>query len=354
MRWRARVAIGAVGLLLSAPLFAAQTSGDYLHALDLYRRGEFDAAVTALLALPADRAVDGADSFGRGRLAREPEAVVALARAALLLNTEAWIERTTGQPFRLAEDEDVYLTSARSLAARLARHTPADFIRDWYLLVAAYLHGRLDLARSRVHLAEARKRFPGDAQILLATASDHEMLSRLATGSQQYFDAAGAQTSRERIDPDREMRTAIAFFRRALDAAPDLFEARLRLGRLLYGQGDLDGATRELDAAIAASPPPPMRYLAALFRGLVAAAGADFARARAHYDDAAKIHTRGQAVAVARSELAYLEGRPADAARLMTALLGAPPDEDPWWSYLTGEGWHFRARRNELRVEVTR
>jgi tetratricopeptide (TPR) repeat protein len=353
MRWRARVVIGAVGLLLSAPLFAAQASGDYLRALDLYRRGEFDAAVTALLALPADRAVDGADSFGRGRLAREPEAVVAPARAALLLHTEAWIERTTGQPFRLAEDEDVYLTSARSLAARLARHTP-DFIRDWYLLVAAYLHGRLDLARSRVHLAEARKRFPGDAQILLATASDHEMLSHLATGSLQYFEAAGNQTSRERIDPDREMRTAIAFFRRALDAAPDLFEARLRLGRLLYRQGDLDGATRELDAAIAASPPPPVKYLAAVFRGLVAAARADFARARAHYDDAAKIHPRGQAVAVARSELAYLEGRPADAARLMTALLGAPPDEDPWWSYLTGEGWHFRARRNELRVEVTR
>lgn len=353
MRWRARVAIGAVGLLLSAPLFAAQASGDYLRALDLYRRGEFDAAVTALLALPADLAVRGADSFGRGRPAREPEAVFAPARAALLLNTEAWFERTTGQPLRLAEDEDVYLTSARSLAARLARHTPG-FIRDWYLLVAAYLHGRLDLARSRVHLAEARRRFPGDAQILLATASDHEILSHLATGSLLYFEAARNQTSRERIDPDREMRTAIAFFGRALDAAPDLCEARLRLGRLRYLQGDLDGATRELDAAIAASPPPPMRYLAALFRGRVAAAGADFARARAHYDDAAKIHPRGQAIAVARSELAYLEGRPADAARLMTALLGATPDEDPWWSYLTGEGWHFRARRNELRVEATR
>jgi tetratricopeptide (TPR) repeat protein len=353
MRWRARVAIGTVGLLLSAPLFAAQASGDYLRALDLYRRGEFDAAITALLALPAEWAVDGADSFGRGHLAREPEAVFAPARAALLLNTEAWIERTTGQPFRLAEDEDVYLTSARSLAARLVRHIP-DFIRDWYLLVAAYLHGRLDLARSRVHLAEARRRFPGDARILLATASDHEILSRLATGSLLYFEAAGAERSRQRIDPDRETRTAIAFFRRALDAAPDLYEARLRLGRLLFLQGDLDGASRELDAAIAASPPAPMNYLAALFRGLVAAADADFARARTHYDDAAKIHPRGQAIAVARSELAYLEGRPADAARLMTALLGAPPDEDPWWSYLTGEGWHFLARRNELRAEVTR
>ena len=353
MHWRARVAIGAVGLLLSAPLFAAQASGDYLSTLDRYRRGEFDAAVTALLALPADLAVRGADSFGRGHVAREPEAVFAPARAALLLNTEAWIERTTGQPFRLAEDEDVYLTSARSLAARLARHTPG-FIRDWYLLVAAYLHGRLDLARSRVHLAEARRRFPGDAQILLATASDHEILSHLATGSLLYFEAARNQTSKERIDPDREMRTAIAFFRRALDAAPDLCEARLRLGRLLYLQGDLDGTTRELDAAIAASPPPPMRYLAAVFRGLVAAARADFARARDYYDDAAKIHPSGQTVAVARSELAYLEGRPADAARLMTALLGAPPDEDPWWSYLTGEGWHFRARLNELRAEVTR
>jgi hypothetical protein len=111
--------------------------------------------------------------------------------------------------------------------------------------------------------------------MLLATASDHEILSRLATGSLLYFEAAGSQRSRERIDPDREMRTAIAFFRRALAAAPDLCEARLRLGRLLYLQGDLDGATRELDAAIATSPPPPMRYLAALFRGLVAAAGAD-------------------------------------------------------------------------------
>jgi tetratricopeptide (TPR) repeat protein len=352
MKRRARVAIGAVGLLLSAPLFSAQASGDYLRALDLYRRGEFDAAVTALLALPADRAVDGADSFSL-RLAREPEAAVAPARAALLLHAEAWIERTrTGQPFRLTED--VHFTSARSLAARLARHTPADFIRDWYLLVAAYLHERQDIASSRVHLAEARKRFPGDVQILVATASDHELLWRLETGSLQYFEPAGAQTSRERIDPDREMRTAIAFFRRSLDATPDLFEARLRLGRLLYHQSDLDGATRELEAAIAASPPPPVRYLAAVFRGLVAAARADFARARAHYDDAAKIHPRGQAVAVARSELAYLEGRPADAARLMTALLGAPPDEDPWWSYLTGEGWHFRARLNELRVEVTR
>jgi tetratricopeptide (TPR) repeat protein len=342
-----------MALVCQQPLFAAQASDDYLRELDLYRRGEFDTAVAALLALPSEHAVRGADSFGRGGLAREPEAVFAPARAALLLNTEAWIERTTGQPFRLAEDEDVYFTSARSLAARLVRHTPG-FIRDWYLLVAAYLHGRLDLARSRVHLAEARRRFPGDAQILLATASDHELLSRLTTGSLQPFEPAGAQTSSERIDPDRERRTAIALFGRALDAAPDLCEARLRLGRLLYLQGDLDGATRQFDAAIAASPPPPMRYLATLFRGLVAAAGADFARARAHYEEAAKIHPRGQAIAVARSELAYLEGRPADAARLMTALFGTTPEEDPWWGYLSGEGWHFRARRNALRIEVTR
>ena len=75
---------------------------------------------------------------------------------------------------------------------------------------------------------------------------------------------------------------------------PKLFEARLRLGRLLYRRGELNRAAQELDAARRLASQDELRYLALVFSGMVEAARGSYEQANSFYTDALRLLPAGK------------------------------------------------------------
>jgi hypothetical protein len=70
--------------------------------------------------------------------------------------------------------------------------------------------------------------------------------------------------------------------------------------------------------------------------------------------EALRLFPNAQAIKVAMSELAYLKGRDADAAAQVVSMLESFARQDPWWTYLLGDAWHFEARLVDLRAQALR
>jgi tetratricopeptide (TPR) repeat protein len=365
LRRRGPAALVVVVLLLAshAPAAAQESTGSrlpaaYLTALASYRAGDLAAAFKKL------REFGDADLVEiTKRLQRRDVAAGAvwprLLSGAILLHTEAFLIRAeVGDPL----PGDLYVMSAHTLVRRLlklvedgepgAGETERTLVRDWYLLMVAFQHGRAEMGSSRGFIAEALKSFPKDPLLTVARGSDHEMLSELSTGSVSHFSPGGQFLRVSAIDADDEREEAMRAFEQAVALAPDLLEARLRLGRLLYRRGDLDGAQRELDAARALASQNEVVYLVALFRGMVEARRGDFERADRFYAEAEHLFPQAQSAGVARAEAAYLAGRAAGAAATIQAVLRKADKDDPWWSYIMGEFWHFEARLAGIRKYV--
>jgi tetratricopeptide (TPR) repeat protein len=206
-------------------------------------------------------------------------------------------------------------------------------VRDWHLLVASQLHALLRIDYSRPRLEEARRQFPDDARLLLASGADHEALSAATAGWLRLRNATSQRVSQERVNTTRELQRASEFYIAALRVEPALEEARLRLGRVLHRLGDADTARGELALVHTTTAVPVVKYLAAVFLALVEVDAAQHARA---------------------SELAYQTGRPADAADLVRELLRGDDEYDPWWHYIQGTAWHRDALHRSLVERVHR
>ena len=75
-------------------------------------------------------------------------------------------------------------------------------------------------------------------------------------------------------------------------------------------------------------------------------------RAAELYNEAAQLFPNSQTALLGLSELAYGEGRLSEAASITTQMLQVVDKEEPWWSYILGEWWHFEPRLIALRARV--
>jgi tetratricopeptide (TPR) repeat protein len=362
--WLLRVVIAV--LLVMAPATAPAQQQIDQHALALaealatYRDGQLRAALSRVQSIPETSLNETVNRFCTREDVRPALRIVRMRIAAALLTETAFV-RIQSSSFA---SQDPYLSSAHALMRKLAemaddgRDGAGDperrFVRDWYLLVASFRHGRAEVGWSRAYLSEARERFAKDPQVLLVTGSDHEMVSDVTAGYLRRFSANGRSFNESKINPEKELEEAEKDFKQSAALAPDLAEARLRLGRVLMRRGDLDGATRELRGALAHAVQDQIRYLAWLFLGLVDVDRGDLEGAEQSYLEALRLFPRAQTVKVAMSELAYLKGRDGDAAAQIVALLQSFVREDPWWGYLLGDSWHFEARLAGMRAEALR
>jgi tetratricopeptide (TPR) repeat protein len=290
---------GLVALLLACA--AAARAADDMDPARLYARGERAEALAAL----ADR--------GENRLEWEIEAVgrtrdAALLRAALMLYTDrALLERAQApgaETARACEStaDDLYLREV--VDGMIDRGELQGFLRRWYLAMALQSVGHLCLAKTDDWVEQGLKRFRDDPPLLILRGIASE---------------AAAQLRPLSADPERVSR---AYAR--VDAG--LVEARLRLGRVLWGQGELEAARLQLERVTAAAPPPSVGYLAHLFLARVHDDAGRPADAEREYRAALALDPRGQAAAVGLAQLLAKSG-PVPRELLEEALAYAPRRE---------------------------
>jgi hypothetical protein len=362
-------AIVVLLLLAAGSALRAQKELTYRDVVGKYRAGEHEAAVKELNALRPSKMDDERRVFERtpfGTL--QPNEV----KAAVMLHTEAHFQSASGDMPSLPSP---HLDRARRLARRCLELLDAaptadltedqrrardlldagrgrEFVRQWYLLLASQFQGKRHVSRSAHYLQEARFLFPADPDVLLASGSHHEMLTFVPTGRVSMFDERGENIADYVVDYPKERAEASHYFRAALGANPAMYEAQLRLGRMLYLLGDLAAAATELDAVRARANIVTFRSLAALFLALIEEERGHLGPAARLYVEATKLSPEAQAPYVGISELLYVDGQPDKAAETIMTLLERPAPRDPWWAYMMGEWWHFDARLQALRAQA--
>jgi tetratricopeptide (TPR) repeat protein len=322
----------------------ARNRPSYDDIVQQYRRGHYEEAWSGLRRLPDGRLDDEADAIARRAMAQPPR--LELIESAIALHTDAYLREGR---MRLSTQ----LVVARRLIDRLRRaRAPGPFEKCWYLLVAARLQALNEFQASEEHLSEARRLFPNDADVLVAAGSGREVRTRFKRhrrANPPVFGTRQLETGSRGLRDDLE--SAVEQFRKALAIAPDQFEARLRLGRVLYLLGDLDGAAGELELARKAQD-QVLLYLANLFAARVEEDRGHRVVAANLYVAALKIHAIGQAPYVGLSELLYADGQPQPSKQIMQQLFDRPAGPDPWLIYLSGASWHVPALLDQMRSMV--
>jgi len=230
--------------------------------------------------------------------------------------------------------------------------TATSFHIRWYLAVAMFMH-RSTVSLGDKWLERGLARFPYDSALLLEAGVGQEQRGLFPPFSRQMSEAP-AQTLRRRA-----LLEAQGYCERALESAPDLVEAKLRLARL---RSDLDPrhetlAVAELRQVLGAGPDVELGYLANLFLAA--------AHERAGHLDAAEASLRAAIALVpdaqsARTALAHILYRQGDregavaASRDALACDCSEIECDPWWRYPRSQFRSFDELLVGLRTEARR
>ncbi len=289
-------------------------------------------------------------------MAADPQSPRERRWGAVLLHTDAALRHDAAGERDAAEEQR---SIARELLGRV-RGTPddADFERLWFHAMGDHA---LELVRveEAIQLFEALvERYPTDAEAQLARGRAHEAALLVLSWAVRPSLAEQADLTSDVFAYNRYRRThpgapvlasedahrgsATQSFREALRLSPGLVEARLRLGRVLWLDGKLDAAEREL-VAVAAGPSPDGRHLAHLFLARIEDDRGRLPEALAHAEAAVALRPQWQS---SRLELAFLlrrAGRGGEATLALVATLAADPaaSQDGWLRYNVGA--HDRA-----------
>ncbi|HEY1306221.1 MAG TPA: tetratricopeptide repeat protein [Vicinamibacterales bacterium] len=202
----------------------------------------------------------------------------------------------------------------------------------WY--VATFLHlesiGDLDVP----HFDNGLKLFPKDPDILLLNGAIHESMA--GARRQRAFRSASIPRGINFAIGSRgdELAEAERLYRRALEIAPELVEARIRYGRVLGERGHHQEAATELQKA-AATQSPLLQYYANLFLGGELETLERNDEAIRAYERAAALFPGAQSPRLGINRLAT--GSQRGVARdALLSLVAQPVDDtraDPWWVY---------------------
>ena len=365
-------------LLVAAILFpsvlAARSEGvspqqpaQLLYTLDDYfalgaraLRGDVDGAVAELGTWNRHAFRDLRDQLERSRRGLESPSQRVLVKwsradieALAMLHTEAALRSA-----RLSTAEASHANWAKQLLGLFdGLNVDQSFRRRWHVAWGAHLQSTLRLRELEDHLHDALRKWPEDPDLLTMAGSVYESLSRRA--SIERFDSDYipllSQLRRERPGRRRSQTLAESYYRRALDVRPDLFDARLRLGRLRLESNQFDDALATITQAADRAASPKEHYLAHLFLGRVHASAQRWPEAVAAYADANALFTDCQSSALALSHALLKQGerKKAEAQiRFAVALSNPARCEDPWWEYEFGYGPRAAPLLGQLRESL--
>lgn len=349
--------LAATALSSLSTVAGAQAVPSYTDIVKRYRAGEFEAAVSALQAMPPWEVQGGVDAMVR---AVEKAGGIEPVKAAAMLHTEAAID---GRLRRNARGFDEW-TAANKLVRLVQDKDPLSaFVRDWRLLMTAFLQGQQDLFVAMDYARGTWKivvrQAAGMPGIIPATSAsgplpaglegvDHAEL-RLAVAA--IHEMVWTRDRESGTRPRGDLNAAAGELRRAIALQPDLIEARVRLGRVLTLTGRHDEAGRVL-ADLDNSAGPRFTYLARLFEGTLAERRGDATAAEQRYMSAIDAAPAAQSARVALAHLRHAAGDRAGAATRVRALasdLAARDADDPWLWYLKGMSWRAEGYLAELR-----
>jgi tetratricopeptide (TPR) repeat protein len=203
---------------------------------------------------------------------------------------------------------------------------------------------------------EALRKWQDDPELLTMAGSLYESSAQRSVMLHTGSDYVPMQLQRrERPNPERTRAIAERYYRQALDVQPDLFDASLRLGRILLETSRVDEALAHLTQSATRATSSKERYLARLFLGRAYVRAQRWQEAIAAYTDADSLLPQCQTAALA---LSYAHQRHGDKERAQAQVTIAldrskqGPCEDPWWEYEFGYGRRAEALLDELRQKL--
>jgi tetratricopeptide (TPR) repeat protein len=241
---------------------------------------------------------------------------------------------------------------ARSLldVVRPAAATPMVLL--WYQATATWMQAN-GYHENTDHLFQGLRLFPRDATLLFLSGCEHESFARqsIQAALRSIVLPPGYELAVQ--SDEAELRDAEAMFRRALAQAPEHFEARQRLGRVLLMRGRVRDAAEVLRRANAAAPDDLMKYYAAMFLGGAEEALGNYDQADDLYSRASALYPNAQSPHVAHSQLARRRGDWAGAVagieRVFELAAHYPDGDDPWWTYDIVAGRNAETLLDELK-----
>lgn len=324
-----------------APTQTRAGSNDYFTLLDMYRTGDAHLAVTELIHLKRNKVppVEVLTRQASDRL-----------RALMIMHLEALVESGTVEPH-------ASIAIAALVECRGRPAAPDDFTRSAAIVLASALLPLGGFPTEGEKAAVLRAGGLSNPEILLLAGAIIEWRA-LDTMSQRGENAGilvvtgSQQESLVPLFPGAD-----AGYRAALEADPDLVEARVRLGRVYWFERRFADARRELEQARAEATVPSLAYLSALFLGQLEEHDKRYDAAVQCYEDALRRYPGALTASLGLGHALEMKGESERAWTVVRrALVGsvhlAEPAPDPWPVYSFAQYWQIERRLDALRRSV--
>jgi hypothetical protein len=283
------VALTAAAAILAPPLqtpATAQRSSEFEGLVDLYLAGDETQALARLAAWSKSEVRAHVSKLMKAegetrRCLRCPGSLAfsnTQVRAALLLYARREIQENLHPPRGeqvIRCDTGLHAQAVAHLSAilLLIDHKASDFLRPFYLAMARQALWSHCLVASRSWAQAGLKLFPKDGPLLMsvgiASETDAFFTPKPAPRTPGLLPSIVRQRETEALRLKSILDTARWEYTAAVATAPALFEARLRLGRVLWRLGQPEAARPHFEAVIASSAIGSLRYLAHLFLGQI-------------------------------------------------------------------------------------